>query len=302
MDENCMISRGLTKPKFQWLGRQFWNQTFKDDVEAEIDEFRQLLDMDEDCGEDRQRIIKPMIKAIIFDADGPLYFRKPDVIEAQLELLNKFGYPERLSHGHMAHLNKYGHLGSLNDFNAAYDKEKFKGYVREESVPVMTKHILHAVGLDLSGKKLQTFADELQRLHRRVSPAPGALEALRRVKRMGFETCVLTDSYYSSEEKWVWFRDIGLAKYLDDMVSSYDIRVLKDTPEAFWACLGALKVSAGEAVFVGHQPYEMAGAKAAGVKSVAVLPIAPDGIKADFSVSSLTELPGLLESLNKTKA
>jgi hypothetical protein len=34
-----------------WLGRQFWNQTFEDDVEVKIDEIRQLLDMDEDCDE-----------------------------------------------------------------------------------------------------------------------------------------------------------------------------------------------------------------------------------------------------------
>lgn len=34
-----------------WLGRQFWNQTFENDVEVNIEEIRQLLDLSEDCGE-----------------------------------------------------------------------------------------------------------------------------------------------------------------------------------------------------------------------------------------------------------
>jgi hypothetical protein len=34
-----------------WLGRQFWNQTFDDDVEVNIEEIRELLDMDDDCYE-----------------------------------------------------------------------------------------------------------------------------------------------------------------------------------------------------------------------------------------------------------
>jgi len=32
-----------------WLGRQFRNQTFEDDVEVKIDEMRELLDLSDDC-------------------------------------------------------------------------------------------------------------------------------------------------------------------------------------------------------------------------------------------------------------
>ena len=34
-----------------WLGKQFWNQTFADDVEVKIDEIRQLLDLSDDPGD-----------------------------------------------------------------------------------------------------------------------------------------------------------------------------------------------------------------------------------------------------------
>jgi hypothetical protein len=33
------------------LERQFWNQTFQDDVEVCVEEIRQLLDPGDDCGE-----------------------------------------------------------------------------------------------------------------------------------------------------------------------------------------------------------------------------------------------------------
>ena len=35
-----------------WLGRQFRNQTFEDDVEVKIVAIRELLDLSEDCGEE----------------------------------------------------------------------------------------------------------------------------------------------------------------------------------------------------------------------------------------------------------
>ena len=103
-----------------------------------------------------------MIKAIIFDADGPMYNRKPEVPEQQLILLNKYGYPGKLTSQRAAHLNKYGHLRDLGQFEAAYDKEKFRAYVRSESVLVMVRHILHSLDLDLSEIDLHVFAAEFK--------------------------------------------------------------------------------------------------------------------------------------------
>src|SRR5262249_10336223 len=147
--------------------------------------------------------------------------------------------------------------------------------------------------------KLQQFTDELKKLHEQVSARQDALPALQELKQSGYKICVLTDSYYPAIDKWRWFKAIGLSDYLDEIVSSYDIRVVKDSPKDYPDCLKVLGVSAGEAIFVGHQPYEMAGAKAAHIRSVAELPIAPESIKSDYSVGSLTELPELLEKINQ---
>ncbi len=43
---------GLKIGHFSWLGRQFWNQTFEDDIEVKIGEIWQLLDVSDGCGEE----------------------------------------------------------------------------------------------------------------------------------------------------------------------------------------------------------------------------------------------------------
>jgi len=239
-----------------------------------------------------------MIKALIFDADGPLYYRKPEVLEQQLTLLNKYGYPEKLTSRHTVHLNKYGHLGDLKQFDAAYDKEKFRAYVRSESVPAMVRHVLHSLDLDLSEADLQRFAAEFKRLHTEITPTHDAVSTLKELRAQGFKSCVLTDSFYSSDEKWQWFNAIGLGDVLDYMVSSYDIRTLKDTPEAYRDCLKLLQTAEDETIFIGHQQYEMDGARKANIKSVAILPIATPNIKADYTINGLSELPALLVQIN----
>jgi FMN phosphatase YigB (HAD superfamily) len=225
-----------------------------------------------------------MIRAIIFDADGPLYEHTGDASRQEQALLQEYGYH-----------------GRLEDFKASYEKEKWKGYVAQETVPNMFRIILASVGVDIAIEEAKEFADSFDTIHKQVSATPDAVTTLKTLKDAGYLTCVLTDSFYSAEAKWPWFEQIGLRPYLDDMVSSLDIRKLKATPEAYRACLDKLGVLADESIFVGHQQYEMDGAKAAHVKSVAILPIATPNITADYTIDALAELPNLFTRLNDTE-
>ncbi|HEY4161239.1 MAG TPA: HAD family hydrolase [Candidatus Saccharimonadales bacterium] len=221
-----------------------------------------------------------MIKAVIFDADGPLYYRTGDVADQKQKLLQNYGYQ-----------------GDIQNFETNYDNEKFKGYIAEETPAEMFRIILASIGLDVSLKKAQTFADAFDALQSQVTATPDARDVLKELKAECYSTCVLTDSLYSTKVKWPWFERLGLKPYLDDMVSSIDIKKLKSTPEAYQTCLDRLHVAAADAVFVGHQQYEMDGAKAAEVISIAVLPIATPDIRSDYTVDSLSELPALLRQL-----
>jgi FMN phosphatase YigB (HAD superfamily) len=222
-----------------------------------------------------------MIKALILDADGPLYQHIGDATQQEQELLRNYGY-----------------LGTIDAFKESYENEKLKGYVAEETVPEMFQSILASIGLEISTKQAKNFADSFDAIHKQVIATPDAATTLRKLKSKDYITCILTDSFYSSEAKWSWFEEIGLKSYLDDMVSSLDIRKLKNTPEAYQACLDRLGVFANESIFVGHQQYEMDGAQAAHIKSVAILPIATPNIRADYSINALSELPDLLTRLD----
>jgi len=226
--------------------------------------------------------MKRMIKALIFDADGPLYYRTEKVALKLKSLLAVFGYH-----------------GDMRKFKQAYEIEKFKAYVRAESEAAMDHNILQSIGVQTSPAEAKRFAKEFDAIQRQITATADAVAVLRQLKTEGYKICVLTDSFYASKEKWQWFSALGMDAYIDHIVSSYDIRKLKDTPEAYQASLDALDVSANEAVFVGHQQYEMTGAHAANVASIAVLPIATPTIQADYAVNSLSQLPRLLKQINE---
>ena len=225
-----------------------------------------------------------MIKAIIFDADGPLYHRSDDAADKTRKLLQEYG------------------CSNMKSFEETYEKEKLKGYDAEETPAEMFRNTFASTGSTVSLEQAKEFARKFDIIHSQVVAAQNALKTLEQLKRKGYLICVLTDSFYSAEAKWQWFERIGLKQYINDIVSSVDIKRLKDSAEAYLTCLDILHVSASEAIFVGHQQYEMDGAKAAHVKSIAILPIAAPDIHADYSVDALTELPSLLARLNNVSS
>lgn len=224
-----------------------------------------------------------MIKALIFDADGPLYYRTPEIVQRKQALLAEFGYNE-----------------GIQKFEKVYEQEKFKGYVRAETVEEMFRNILKNIGVAMSEKGSAKFTKQFNGIQRQVTATSDAAATLKRLKNEGYKICVLTDSFYSSEEKWPWLKKLGLDMYLDGMVSSFDTRKLKDTPEAYQACLDILETTASETVFVGHQEYEMVGARAAGIATIALTPIAVPNIHSDYTISVLSELPELLRKIEPT--
>jgi len=223
----------------------------------------------------------PMIKVIIFDADGPLYFRTGDVASKIQKLLENYGF-----------------TGDVRVFSEQYDKEKYVAYAGDESPAKMFQNVLSSIGVNSTIEEAKEFGNKFDEIYVNVTATPDALATLKQLKSAEYQTCVLTDSYYHANTKWPMFERIGLKQYLDDMVISIDIKQLKSTPEAYQACLDRFGVSADEAVFVGHQQYEMDGAKAANVTSIAILPIATPNIKADYTIDNLSELPDLLEKIN----
>lgn len=221
-----------------------------------------------------------LIKALLFDADGPLYKRGSEVTKQKVALLQKYGY-----------------TGDYHLFEQAYDKEKFRAYDRTESAEAMFVNIMATLGGQLDPEQSNVFTAAFNKIQSQLKPSPQAQATLQWLHEHHYKVCVLTDSFYPAQEKWLWFQVLQMSQYIDEIVSSYDVRTLKDSREAYAACLDRLAVSADEALFVGHQQYEMDGAKRAGITSVCIRPIAiPSTTHGDYDIQSLSELETLLSS------
>lgn len=136
-----------------------------------------------------------------------------------------------------------------------------------------------------------------------VVPFQDTIPVLEELRRRGYKIGLLTNSFLP-----MWMRDIeleayGLIHYLDARVTAADVGYLKPHPYIYQRTLEMLDTAADKAVFVGDRPKnDIAGANNAGLISVLMDP--PhlnrelNGIVPDFTITYLSELLPILDSLN----
>ena len=103
----------------------------------------------------------------------------------------------------------------------------------------------------------------------RARPLPGARGLIERVHAAGAK--VVLASSASAEELDHYVERLRVAKLISARTSIDDVAVSKPAPDIFRAALRKAGVSGGEAIAVGDTPYDVASAKGAGVRTVAVL-------------------------------
>jgi HAD superfamily hydrolase (TIGR01509 family) len=125
-----------------------------------------------------------------------------------------------------------------------------------------------------------------------LRPLPGVRPTLERLRAEGFLLGVLSDSEDGSPRLWQRLEMLGLAPSITAVVSSRDIECTKPSPEAYQTILAALRLTAAQAAFVGHDDDELRGAAAVGLKSIAFNH--GEGAAADAYLSRFEELPDLI--------
>lgn len=121
-----------------------------------------------------------------------------------------------------------------------------------------------------AGAMLDTYRS-FQREHHDVmlAPFPGTLETVEELQRRGVGLAIVTSKHREATLRGM---DLcGIVDHFPVIVTPEDVAQPKPHPQPVLCALERLGVRAGEAVFVGDSPHDMAAGKAAGTRVAAAL-------------------------------
>ena len=181
-------------------------------------------------------------KAVLFDIDGTLIDSNDAHTQAWVQTLQ--------GHGHSVSYTQIRRLiGKGSD-------KVFAEVLGIESDSTLAKQITK----DRTQLLLNSFIPNLD-------PTPGARQLVQRMKSEGLRLVIASSS---GEELPALLAQAGLRDLFDTAVSSDEIKESKPDGDIIEVALRKAGVQATEAVMIGDTPYDIAAARAAGVKCIAV--------------------------------
>jgi HAD superfamily hydrolase (TIGR01509 family) len=230
--------------------------------------------------------MKPMrAKAVIFDLDGTLASFNLDYKTVRAEVkgyLVKMGVPASIL--------------SVNEsiFEMLRITEIF---VKNSGKPAKFLEEIHSEALAMAEKY------ELEAA-KRTSLLPGAVETLKALRRMNLKIGLCT---INSEKSMNYIlKRFEIADFFDITVPRNKVKYFKPHPEHLEAALKALGASAKDTVVIGDSSVDMQSAKE--LKAIAVgLPTGVSTMEqlmsngANYIITSITDLPLLIEKINKAQ-
>jgi len=191
-----------------------------------------------------------MVKAVFFDANGVLYFRRENDRYLQ-EFLTKYQIemppPEEVA----------AKTNSLQD-------AALRGQIPHVEY---WDAILRTCGV--SDSLLAEGKKAILKDHGNIILFDGVIDTLKELKAKGFRLGVVTDAFISKDTKLKWFAEQGLTIEWDAYANSMDLRTRKPDVRMYQSALEQADIKAGEAAFVGHDSREVTGARLAGLWTVA---------------------------------
>jgi HAD superfamily hydrolase (TIGR01509 family) len=116
----------------------------------------------------------------------------------------------------------------------------------------------------------------------------GVPETLKKLKENGYMLGIITDTAMPTHVKLSWFAQGGFGHVWDSIISSKDLGIQKPDPKMYQAALQQLGLKVDQAVFVGHSPEELDGARALGMKTIAFN--YEKSTQADYYIDSFDDL------------
>jgi HAD superfamily hydrolase (TIGR01509 family) len=111
----------------------------------------------------------------------------------------------------------------------------------------------------------------------RMKPLPGAIELLSEIRALGLRTIIASNTYWrDAESYWDDFRLLGMASYIDAIVTSVDAGHLKPHPAVFEMAMRVAGSAPERCVFIGNrEENDIEPALALGMRTILVYPDDP---------------------------
>jgi HAD superfamily hydrolase (TIGR01509 family) len=231
-----------------------------------------------------------MVEAVLFDFSGTLVDCGPAWWD--LEIYSTVRTP-------LTCLRQRGDL-SVSDADLARADELYAAMHRaakesgiEISAHEAARQAVAELQLDVAPSVLDAAVDEcFSACVADAVAAPGALATLQALQQRGLTLGVISNARHGAYIPWALER-LGLLPFFSAVVVSADVRLRKPRPEIYWQALAGLGIPPAEAAFVGdYYAHDMAGARAAGLRSIWLIPPgkAHDDLPVDHIIASLPDL------------
>jgi FMN phosphatase YigB (HAD superfamily) len=133
-----------------------------------------------------------------------------------------------------------------------------------------------------------------RRFQQSLRPLPGVRRTLRTLAEAGLPMAVLCNSVQTSAQLSATLDQLQLREDFCAVLSSRDLKMALPEAGAYHAAIKALGETAERVAFVGHDPVELAGAAAIGMRTVAFNATSP--VAAEVHLNRFDQLLGLVDS------
>jgi len=220
---------------------------------------------------EREKLSNNQILAVLFDADGVLYYRKNKDQEFN-SFIKQFCTPNTSVPDSM--INQLSH-------------QAFIGEITFEQYKTAVLNLYGITDPDLVSRGIQIVIkekDDIQFFN-------DALETLEILKNRNRYLGIVTDTAQPLHVKIKKLERGGIGHLWDSIIPSSEVGVQKPDPRIYQLAMQQLGVTSDQAVFVGHKSIELEGARTAGLKTVAFNYDAD--AKADFYIKEFSDLAKL---------
>ncbi len=225
-----------------------------------------------------------MIKVIFFDIDDTLYNSTELAYHARMNAILAMidaGLPEKDPKKVYTILKKI-----VKKYGSNYPQH-FKHLLEDTNTPYNPAII--AAGVAAYHDTKLSF----------IKPFPETIPTLLKLRELGYFLGIISEGL--PVKQWEKLIRLGLTHFFKKVLISESVGVDKSTKRLYEIALKSMECEANEAVMIGDKPdKDIASAKAAGLHTVLISRVRKRS-SAEYRISGLVELPGILERIEKKK-